>query len=435
MSIDTVLLVAFKYPPYDEVGGRRWARLSRHFAELGVQVHVLTVHWGSANADSANSLMHPNLHIHCLPSLGFHRLRRRRLWPNKLRASLVRRLARREMLEDARFWGLVMIPYARHLMRKHDIRHVIATGAPFWANWWILQIKKEDPQATIVQDLRDPWLDHPMRLKSYRPETVARWREMEAAVLSESDLVVTVTETLRDILAAKSRAPVRVIANGYEPSEFPESRSTAPRPFGLLHAGTLGSGRVAPTRNLFDAVRSVAHEMPELQITFWGPMPDSLLDEYRDLVDARVLALRSWAPIEQVVKAIDEQTFACLHIQSEKLSNYALSTKIFEYAYARRPVFSIDWDGEIRRFVAQHDLGWSVDGDKEAAIANGLRMLYDLWQENPSMESQPKGIEGFTYRRLAQEYLSLIEHAAAAVGTEAHQPQVRASEPLSRADM
>lgn len=422
MSIDTVLLVAFKYPPYDEVGGRRWARLSKHFAELGVQVHVLTVHWGSRNADSTDTVVHPNLHIHRLPSLGFHRLRRRRLWPKRLHASLVRRLARREMLEDARLWGLVMVPYARHLMRKHKIRYAIATGAPFWANWWILHLRRGHREATIVQDLRDPWLDHPMRLKSYRPETVARWREMEAAVLTESDLVITVTDTLRDILAAKSPAPVRVVANGYEPSEFPETRSTTPRPFGLLHAGTLGSGRVAPTRNLFDAVRSVAHEMPELQITFWGPMPDSLLDEYQDLVEAGVLTLRSWAPIEQVARAIDEQTFACLHIQSEKLSNYALSTKIFEYAYARRPVLSIDWDGEIRRFVAEHDLGWSVDGDNQDAIKNGLRMLYELWQKNPSMESQPRGIERFTYRALAQEYLSLVEHASATTGTRVGRP-------------
>ncbi|MCK8114692.1 glycosyltransferase [Anaerosoma tenue] len=412
MTIDAVLIVAFKYPPYAEVGGRRWARLSRHFADAGIQVHVLTVNWGDDGFGAMDLVRHPNIHIHRIPSLCFHRLRSNRLHlPKRVHGRLVRLLRKHEMLEDARHWGLVMVPHARRLIRRHGIKHVITTGAPYWANWWILKLKKTDPHVVLTQDLRDPWTDHPFRMRSYSQRAILRAHRMEAEVLAKSDLIVTITNAVRDLLSAKSAAPVRVVENGYEPREFPEPGPAAPRPFWLMHAGTLASGRDKPLRNFLRAVRTVTPEMPELRIRFWGPMRPDVTAEFADLIERRVLELHDWAPVDEITEEMRVNTYACLHFISRELSPFLQSMKVFEYAFSHRPILSIDYGGEMRRLVEEHRLGWSVDGDDQSAMQAALRLLHRAWADDPSAENQPLDLDRFAYSNLSKRYLALLEEA------------------------
>lgn len=40
-----ILLIAYKFPPYDGVASLRWAKMSKYLAKLGHEIHVLTVDW------------------------------------------------------------------------------------------------------------------------------------------------------------------------------------------------------------------------------------------------------------------------------------------------------------------------------------------------------------------------------------------------------
>jgi len=415
-SSSPLLLIAFRSPPFSGVNARRQTKLARYLAEDDREVHVLTVRWIGDGPHALDELKHPNITIHRTPSLGPHLLEWRRpkgglrgrvlvLWRGILNP-ILRHLG---LDEDARFWGLVMVPRARRLIKKHDIRCVVATGPPFRTNWWAAKLRRTNPSIRLVQDFHDPWAAMPASIyaiaRRHSPEVI---RRLEAESLDPADLVVTVNEGYKRLLSTNTSTRVEVIPNGYDSREAPSPASADARPFTLVYAGTLGAGRREPALALINAVRTLSAEMPELRLDFWGPPNRVLLSHCADLLDSGVMRFHQQVSSSEIARVISQEAFACILFVARDMPEN-LPLKAYEYAYLRRPILSIDYGGGVRRLLSDHRIGMSAHGNEPEAIERALRMLYRLWRDEPSYQTEPIGLERYDYRRLNEEYAALLD--------------------------
>jgi hypothetical protein len=146
--------------------------------------------------------------------------------------------------------------------------------------------------------------------------------------------------------------------------------------------------------------------MPELTVVSYGGLPGEVLRSFDDLVSGGVLTVHARVSGPEIMQHMDD-AFACLHFNARGVP-FALSTKIYEYAYAGRPVISVNYGGISAEFVTTHHLGWNADADDPAAVQSALRDAHALWRSDPSAVSQPVGLGEYEYAEVAERYRRLL---------------------------
>ncbi|GAB4284845.1 MAG: glycosyltransferase family 4 protein [Coriobacteriia bacterium] len=409
--VKRIALVAFKFPPYDQVGARRWTKLVKYMAAQGVEVDVFTTDWGRGTVGMSD-VRDPRIRIHRVPCPGLHRLWYARFDRQTLAGRLgwfaervLTRFVRHwPIFEEARFWRR-LVGTATQVMAERAIETLVVTGPPFWSVHWAAEVARRRPSARLIVDYRDPW----NALIAERPTAAMRREHAEQVeILGEADAAVAVTEGRASMLNdLGTGTPVHVISNGYDPDEIRDSGGvgTAREPL-LLHAGNLFAGREQPLERLLEAIAGHRADFPDLRFVFYGGFPAHLARSYQALIDIGVIEIKARVDPDTLMHAISE-AYACLQFNAER-TPYALSTKIYEYGAARRPVLSVNFGGEIEAFIDQHHLGWSARADHPASIVRALREVQSTWRRNPSFSTTPTGLAAYDYTRLAERYLHVL---------------------------
>jgi len=412
MLEEKLLLIAFRFPPYAEVGSKRWTKLAKYLARSGVQVHVLSIDWGAETDALMHEVKSDRITIERVRCRGFHRWRRN-MYGDGLSGKIAKRL-RREILrfadargwgDDARFWGGALIPAALRAI-DDGFTTIVATGAPFYSCVWAARLKAKRPEVRLIQEFRDPWADLPSVVEG-PPKTRERIIGLENELVDGADLVVTVTEALSDIISAgHPESEVVTIRNGFDPDDFSITPVRRPRPFTLLHGGNLFLGRKQPSIGLLEVARDLRAEMPELTIVSYGGFPGDVRLRFADLIDAGTLVVNPRVSGTEIAARMND-AFACLHFNAGNVP-FALSTKIYEYGFAGRPVISVNFGGSSADFVEEHRLGWNADASDPGSIRGVLREAYSLWQRDPSAISEAVGLEPYLYTKIAERYRALL---------------------------
>jgi prepilin-type N-terminal cleavage/methylation domain-containing protein len=292
---------------------------------------------------------------------------------------------------------------AGRLIKEGAIETVVATGGPFMTLWWASRLRRDFPSLRIVQDFRDPWSDSP-ELKKLSPREQESARMLEREVLDTASAIVTVTEGLAAKLRAKTGTDVFVVPNGFDSEDFASAEVTmvSREKFVIMHAGNLTVGRQEPLGAFLCAVRATYEQMPELRLKFFGGYPWGA----EDLIERGVLTYEPRVPAERI-SAEMLRAFGCLQLNARALP-YLVSTKIYEYAYARRPVLSVNYGGEIDALVRAMHLGWSANADSIEAVREGLLEMYSTWRQNARTASNPKGLDAYDYASLSRQYKRVL---------------------------
>ncbi len=408
-----IALIAFKFPPYAQVGARRWTKLAKYLARQGVEIDVFAANWGDGEQGLAD-VDHPNIHIHRVPCPGLHRLWYARFDRHTIRGRIgwfVERVLNRfvqswPVFEEARLWRRVVGSTSRVIVDR-QITTLVVTGAPFWAVHWASRVKARHPDVRLIVDYRDPWTDLP-GLSSLAARRRQRMIDMELAALRSADTVVAVSQGLGEIVNAKLPGlDVRTIRNGCDPEEIPESVGTVgvPRSPILIHAGNIFAGRERPFAALLGTISEHQNDFPELRFVFYGGVPNDLVRQHAALVEAGTIQFRERITASQLMIEY-QHAFACLHFNAEAFP-FALSTKVFEHACMRRPTLSVNYGGELSRLIEVDGLGWNARADDPEDIRRSLRRVRDAWLESPGQQLDDVNTS-YGYPAIAEQWRELI---------------------------
>ncbi len=224
--------------------------------------------------------------------------------------------------------------------------------------------------AHFVLEVNAPLVDEAL---AHRPGTVeSHHRRVEADLLREADLVITVSSALTRWAMRHRSGPTITVTNGFEPEWFPtvDRRHTEPSLVFLGHPKPWHGARQLP-RILVDL--ALRGRRPPMLVIGGGAGADELMDEARRLGVSEQITVTGPLPPVVASELLSTATIGIApYLRQDPF--YFCPLKVVDYLAAGLPVVSTD-QGDIASLVG--DAGLVVDPDDPDALVEAITTLLD----------------------------------------------------------
>lgn len=360
-----ILLIAYVFPPYYGIGGRRWAKHANELTKLGYTVHVVCARNPYDKQSLWTDLIKNNKDIilHVLPTRfpdvvvtfgdGFIKKLQYRIW-----VIILRLLCRGSFYDRSIFWKRLLLKESANLIVKHNIEKVICTGAPFAAMYYATLLKKKFRNLYLVNDLRDPWtwgsvwgFEHlSKRRMNYE-------KKMEYLTIEGSDLITVPDIKMMNYLRENYRQfekKIVEIPHSFDPEELSVFEKTKSTKIRLVYYGTI-----------YDYIENFLEKTAE----FLARHSDKFsLDIYTDSKKHEPYFLKYKSDNVRTFPQENAKTlfqkFADYDYVFIMTTDYAkdyISTKFFEIIYTHTPIIIFSNPGRAGEFMENNGLGLHVD--------------------------------------------------------------------------
>ncbi|HQV37343.1 MAG TPA: glycosyltransferase [Flavobacteriales bacterium] len=374
-----ILLICHGFPPVRGIGGRRWAKFAKELARRGYTVHVIRSAGSKGRMDSlwSEDTRHEGIVHHPLPHAYPAVMTKRpltsvvekvmyRVWSN-----LLPFLVRGNIYDPGVFWRRRLLAESRRLIRGHDIRTVIVTGAPFSLMAFAAELKTPFPELHLVADFRDPWTwGTDYGFGTLAPERMRHEQDREAMVARTFDKLIASTSSITEHLRSTyGGAPEQyaTIPHAVDPDDL----HVAPSPvddgmFKMIYAGSLYSSMEAERylQALMEAFKALREKHPavfakcrfDLFITGDGTRPYEQLAKDHGL--EKQIHFHSPLPPKEILERIAGSDLVLAFLPGNKKD--IMVTKFNEIFHLRRPILHIGEPGVVSRTIVGRKLGDSL---------------------------------------------------------------------------
>ena len=426
-----VLIITYYWPPSGGAGVHRWLKVSKYLAERN-QCYIYT----PQNPDFA--LQDESLLQRVSPKIKV--LKRRIFEPYFIYKAFLPPAERKKvnvpsalggkdqsLLKQTATWvrGNVFVPdprifwvkpsfrYLKSIIKEEKIDVIITTGPPHSMHLIGWRLKNYfGQQINWIADFRDPWTNIAFydKLKIGR-RAHAKHIALEKKVITACDTLVTVSQQWGKDFEELGAKKVKVIYNGFDPSNFQFPTSPEKEYFYLTHVGSLNEDR--NPHALWKAAQALINEneafRQKLRIQLIGNLHPEVLQsiEQHQLNDN--LEAKGYLPFEEALKATYQSTIALLLLNDTKDIDGRIPMKIFEYMGAGNPILAIGKPtGDTGKIINQYQLGKISDfGDVEGAKA-ALSYFFELYQSKKLKRFSPDALQGFTIQSISRAFESLF---------------------------
>lgn len=408
----TILCIAFHFPPVATSSGmQRALKFVRYLREDGWRPVVLTVQPRAYSRQNTSQLGEIPADVPVYRAFGLDTTRHlavRRRYPGFL------------ALPDAWVsWVVGAVPLGLAAVWRHKPALIWSTF-PITTASLVALILAKITGLPWVADFRDP-----MTMEGYpadpRRRRFARWIERQT-VQRAARCVFTAERTRQMYLARYPGLGDRaiLIPNGYDEANFPAVATTpqpvAGRQLRLVHSGALQPDGRHPGP-LFEALACLQREgvigAGDFRLVLRSC---EFEDQYRGLADsAGVAGLVSFEPHLPYEQAIQEMVTAdgLLVFQGAGF-NHAVPAKLYEYLYARRPIFAlVDRAGETEAVLRDIGIESRAGIDDVAGIVSTLRNFIARLRAGDMPVPTLAEIEPFSRRRQAGRLSALLAEVLA----------------------
>lgn len=362
-----LLLIAYVFPPYYGIGGRRWAKHAIELTRLGYTVHVISAKnpfdkpsmWWDAVKENPHIIVHqlparyPKALVNFAPGL----------WQKisyKLWITLLPLLTKGSYLDRTVFWKSIMLRKARQLIKQHNISRVISTGGPFGSMYYATLLKKWKPELFLLNDLRDPWTWGPnWGFPGLSAKRMAYEKSLERMMMRDSDVVTVPVTEMYDYLAKHYTGyigKVKVIPHFYDTGELSVKPKTASEKVRLVLYGNI--------------YQDIEHYLDQSAAFFAKHQDKFDFDIYTDKTShlkyfekhgAANVRTHAQMPAKKLFDKFGDYDFVLLYTPLYGIHN--VSTKFFEIIYSRTPVLFFGEAGRASEFLESNRLGIQVNLD------------------------------------------------------------------------
>jgi hypothetical protein len=376
-----VLLISLQYYPHNTPCSHRIHSFARHLPKYGFRPTILCMNWNRAayvgipyfeewydpdlegrDVCRTERLVCPHPHRMCA-------LFRSNLmpfcWPPEFARRLLKRAAELHREEN---YDVVLATSPARLPLGVASRLARATGIP-----WVADFRDISDEISVRYS-------NEFFRRARRYLNQHHWAiHLEKKICRTASAVVTVSSPLAEVLRKRCRRDVRVVLNGYEPSDFADIPVERPTVFTMVYAGT-----VTPARNpapLFDALDILlTHNRisaRDFRLYFYGKSTLALASQVRGRPCEDIIACCGRLARNRTLALLKNSTVV---LQLAHANDSGIFTsKVFEYLGARRPILSIPHDrGVVDALLCETRAGVSATTPNE--IADIVAEYYREWR-------------------------------------------------------
>ena len=320
--------------------------------------------------------------------------------------------------DESVLWAIQAAFTGSMLVRKHKIACVYTTSGPNSTHLAGMLIQRWTG-AKWVADFRDPWIDNMhFQRTGLRKELEAR---LENQVFRKADAVITVTNSFRDLFAAKYpnyQSKISVIRNGVDPHDYPLDPSPASRsgPFTIFYAGILYPERspAAFFEALSNLLQSGLIPATNIRVQFAGVFDYPGKNDHQKLLELHHLQknveLLGYLSHNQVIKAMNEAHALLLIGEGQAQSAMYIPGKLYEYLYTQRPILALMQDGEGANIIRLANSGIVVPPKNTVQIAEAIHQMYQSFLDHIPFTPNEAIIRQFSRIEQTNELAALLNN-------------------------
>lgn len=419
------LMVAYLYPPIDNVGVRRVVKFVKYLPDFGYRPVILTTSTrGSLSSDNERKI-HRTTDL--LGSIkGFYRGIKLRTIPSGERAnigvltksSIILRMLSNLLPPDPELlWYPAAVRKGIEVTRVYPIRVIYSTSPPETNHLVAMKIKKSTGLPWVA-DFRDGWMFEPLRTVRLS----SRWRhwlerQMEEKVVQSADRIITATDVSSDYFAAQypaSEAKLDVITNGFDADDYIglQRKEETNKKLNVVHTGSFSLSRSAISfAGFLEALEYLTKSNPEihryLQITLAGRLSSSELQAIEGSSARSFITTIGQKPYRQALQFQIDADLLLLIVNPDV--NSTIPTKLYEYLAARRPVLGLVEGTTAGKLISQLGAGIVVNANRPIEIADAILTCVDKWKAGQLTSEVGDQIQHFERRHLTKHLSKIFD--------------------------
>ncbi|MDP4637421.1 MAG: glycosyl transferase family 1 [Crocinitomicaceae bacterium] len=358
-----VLIITYYWPPSGGSGVQRWLHFSRYLAQMGWEPIIYTPENAEAPIvdESLQDSFTESVHVIKYPiwepfeayktltgkkgkklQTGFLNeggkqdkkwIQKAALW---LRANL--------FIPDAKkFWIKPSIKHLSDFLKDHPVDIIVSTGPPHTTHLIALGLKRATGTPWLA-DFRDPWTNIDWFDKLPMTNTSKRKHvRLEQQVLQEASGISCVSRTWTKEFEVLANRPVKLITNGFAPTDFLHFDKKSDPHFTILHTGSLNSDRNPHTFWKFlsyEIERNVSLKS-KLKIQLVGAVDVKVIDSIHACGLSDFLDQRPFIPHQEVIELMSSCSLLLLPLNNVKNQQGIIPGKLFEYLASNQPILAI----------------------------------------------------------------------------------------------
>ena len=356
-----ILLISYVFPPYYGIGGRRWAKHAEALTKLGYTIHVICARnpMKQQSLWTAEVMKNPNIVIHQLSPMFpkvmvrfEHNFFEKVLY--KFWITVLPLFTKGSYFDRSVFWKRTMHAKAKELIKKHSIKHVICSGAPFGAMYQTTLLKKQFKDLFVVNDLRDPWTWGPnWGFGGLSKKRLAHEKMLERLTIENSDVITAPNSAMLDHLRASYSSyenKIKEIPHFFDPAELSVQAKSKSDKMRLVYYGNIYEG-IEPF------LESAAAFLAKHKDTFEFHI-------YTDKDRHKVFFEKHGADNVKTFPQENAKTlfakfgdYDFVFIMTPDYGKNNVSTKFFEIAYTQTPIIIFSNPGYAGEYIEKNGLG------------------------------------------------------------------------------
>lgn len=404
-----VLIITYYWPPSGGSGVQRWLKFAKYLPQYGWEPVIYTPLNPQANSVD-NALLKdvsPDTTIikrKILEPYGLYKVLTGKKGNTPIKANIASAENKKSLLQrlslairgnlfipDPRIlWVRPSVKFLKRYLKDHPVDAVVSTGPPHSMH---LIAKKVSRSMNIpwIADFRDPWtgifyFKH-LGLGKYATK---RHLALEQSILDSANRIVVVSEQMKRDFECRTKRPVEVITNGFDPDDFVLPDTTA-----SLHAGD-GQNRTGKF-TLVHTGLLVDDGNPDM---LWKVLGEKAAADpvFRENLEIRVMGQTDRTIIEAISLNNLSSNFVnmgyvthntatmwqqrgsllLLPLRKEPEAAAILTGKFFEYLAAGRPILAFGpTDGDLAKALKETQSGTICNWQEKEAIETAINIAYD----------------------------------------------------------
>lgn len=428
-----ILMVTYRFPPYNSIGAVRCGKMAKYLIELGHDVKVLSC---------LNQPLPSTLEV----EIPIDNIRYAKWWdinepvnllvnrkkdaPTSLNSVGNRNTIKSKFLNilGSLYKIIFHHPDGQIGWRKNAIKEgldIIETWKPdvIYASAWpissLIVADKISQETGIpwVGELRDLWTDNPYNdTPSWKKSIEGIW---EKKLFSRATGLTTISEHAKEILERKFSRPTEIILNGYDESDFKNIESSTEfknvfTDFNNDYIHILYAGMIYPRRRdpypLLKAISLLPdHKKNKIKVHFYGNQLEVVTETAAKLkIESNVIVNR---PIshKNILFLQTKADYLLLLMWDNPNEKGTFTGKFFEYVGARRPILCIGGkESPPAKVIQERNLG-IVETDTTNLVKYLEECLITKHSNGYIQKLPNKAGQGFTRREQAIKLSNFLE--------------------------
>jgi glycosyltransferase involved in cell wall biosynthesis len=446
MDINNVLFVSYEFPPEGCRGTKRVMKFVNYLRPLAYNPIILTVKNGNYEYHDGSLLAELPTGLKIFRSYTLENLFYRTNYDeNEVRDARAEKSKKLHLSSPKRFLLLlyhlagqvIRIPDSRilwlpfalikglQIIKRNKIKLIFASG-PSFTNHLIGTLLKKITHKPLILDYRDAWVSDPARKLKYKWQKNIVKQLEQFAILNANKVVSTTDGITTDFINRYGQLNGKfvTITHGYDPADFKDlitnNRDNVERPFRIVHSGTLGHER--SPKEFLEAIGDLIKEEPDLQknieLIFVGQntlfRDGKTIEEYiRRYKLQDIVKLTGFVSRKESLQYIVDANLLLLIIgtvPSKEAHIYGISAKIYDYAFAKKPVMTISEEGASTSMARHLGLGCVVNPSERKETKKWIKRYYrDFKDGNLQAHFDVSTTHAFDYRNLSKKLANYFD--------------------------